>query len=80
MEAEFAMIVRSDLKRQGLGRLLLDKIVRYARSRGLNQLVGSVLRENSGMLELTRGCGFAVDATKPHEGGVVNLVLPLAAS
>ncbi len=80
VEAEFAIIVRSDLKRQGLGRLLLDKIARYARSRGLNQLVGSVLRENSGMLELTRGCGFAVDATKPHEGGVVNLVLPLAAS
>jgi acetyltransferase len=80
VEAEFAIIVRSDLKRHGLGRLLLDKMVRYARSRGLSHLVGSVLRENSGMLELTRGCGFTADATKPREGGVVNLVLPLAAS
>ncbi|MEQ1805368.1 MAG: bifunctional acetate--CoA ligase family protein/GNAT family N-acetyltransferase [Burkholderiaceae bacterium] len=77
LEAEFAIIVRSDMKRLGLGHLLLDKIVRYARGRGLQRLVGMVLRENSGMLELTQHFGFATDATKPDESGVVNLVLPL---
>ena len=77
VEAEFAIIVRSDVKRQGLGQLLLDKIVRYARGRGLKRLVGMVLRENNGMLELTQHFGFAADAAKPGESGVVNLVLPL---
>ncbi len=77
LEAEFAIIVRSDVKRLGLGQLLLDKTVRYARGRGLKRLVGMVLRENNGMLELTHHFGFAVDATKPDESGVVNLVLPL---
>ncbi len=77
-EAEFAIIVRSDVKRLGLGQLLLDKIVRYARGRGLKRLVGMVLRENSGMLELTQHFGFATDTTKPNESGVINLALPLA--
>ncbi len=80
VEAEFAIIVRSDVKRQGLGKLLLNKIVSYARGRGLQRLVGMVLRENSGMLELTQRFGFGADAVKPAEGGVVNLVLPLAGS
>ncbi|MFZ2653070.1 MAG: GNAT family N-acetyltransferase, partial [Burkholderiaceae bacterium] len=80
IEAEFAMIVRSDLKRRGLGRLLLDKIVRYARSRGLERLVGVVLRENTGMLDLAKHCGFAVDPSKAGENGVVHLILPLTGS
>lgn len=77
VEAEFAIIVRSDLQRGGLGRLLLDKIVRYARGRGLARLVGGVLTENTGMRELAKQCGFTMDASKPHERGVVQLVLPL---
>ena len=80
IEAEFAIIIRSDLKRCGLGRLLLDKIVRYARGRGLARLSGVVLRENTGMLELAKHCGFAVDAGKPEENDVVHLVLPLTPS
>ena len=80
VEAEFAIIVRSDLKRGGLGLLLLDKIVRYARRRGLARLIGGVLSENTGMRELAKQCGFTLDASKPHEPGVVQLVLPLSAS
>ncbi len=76
-EAEFAIIVRSDLKAQGLGRLLLDKIIRYGRDRGLERLVGSVLRENSSMLDLARQCGFVPDASKPSEPDIVHLVMPL---
>jgi acetyltransferase len=68
VEAEFAIVVRSDLKGRGL---------RYAREQGLERLVGMVLRENAGMLQLARHVGFTVDASKPPESGVVNLVLPL---
>ena len=42
VDAEFAIIVRSDLKGQGLGHLLLDKMIRYARSRGTQRMVGIV--------------------------------------
>ena len=77
VEAEFAVIVRSDLKGRGLGRLLLDKLVRYARGQGLERLVGMVLRENAGMLALALRCGFLLDESKPPESDVVHLVLPL---
>ena len=79
IEAEFAVIVRSDLKGHGLGHLLLDKIVRYARGQGTRSLVGVVLRENEAMLALASVCGFTVDATKPVEADAVQLILPLAA-
>jgi acetyltransferase len=78
VEAEFAIIIRSDLKRQGLGRVLLNAIVDYARDKGLARLVGVVLRENAGMLELAKHVGFHVDANRPPESGVVHLVMPLA--
>jgi acetyltransferase len=64
-DAEFAIIVRSDLKSRGLGRLLLDKMIRYARARGTKRLVGTVLRENQAMLKLARSSGFDFDE---HEG------------
>jgi acetyltransferase len=74
VEAEFAIVVRSDLHGRGLGRLLMDKIERYARAQGLQRLVGVVLRENADMLDLARHCGFTPDTSKPREPGVVTLV------
>jgi acetyltransferase len=38
--AEYAILVRSDVKRQGLGRKLMEKMVRYCRARGPRQIVG----------------------------------------
>ena len=58
IEAEFAIVVRSDLKRQGLGRLLLEKMIRYCRSRGTRAIVGDVLRDNEAMLGLAEDVGF----------------------
>jgi acetyltransferase len=58
LDAEFGIIVRSDLKGHGLGQLLLDKMIRYARSRGTKRLVASVLRENHKMLALAADNGF----------------------
>jgi acetyltransferase len=58
VDAEFGIIVRSDLKCHGLGQLLLDKMIRYARSRGTKRLVASVLRENHTMLALAADNGF----------------------
>jgi len=57
-EAEFAVIVRSDLKGQGLGRRLMDKVIRYCRERGAAAVVGQVLPDNRAMLELSERLGF----------------------
>ncbi|MES2116066.1 MAG: bifunctional acetate--CoA ligase family protein/GNAT family N-acetyltransferase [Pseudomonadota bacterium] len=73
--AEFAIIVRSDLKGLGLGRILFQKLVDYFRSRGTAELSGEALSENNGVQNLVRHFGGAV---LPHaEAGMVNLRLPL---
>ncbi len=56
--AEFGIIIRSDLKGTGLGTRLMDKLIRCLREHGTHRLVGSVLRENTGMLELAQRLGF----------------------
>jgi acetyltransferase len=76
VEAEFAIVVRSDLKGRGLGRLLMQHIIDYARGRGTQWLVGDVLRENKAMLELARASGFTLDAAK-SDHTVAHVVRPL---
>jgi acetyltransferase len=56
--AQFAILVRSDLKGRGLGAILLDKLIAYCRERGLQRLEGDVLPGNAHMLALARKLGF----------------------
>jgi acetyltransferase len=57
-EAQFAIVVRSDWKGLGLGRVLLEKLIRYCRQRGTAQLVGQVLPGNRPMRSLAQETGF----------------------
>ncbi len=59
-KADFAVMVRSDLKRSGLGSALMEKMIRYCRSRGTQEIVGEVLADNQAMLNLTARLGFTV--------------------
>jgi acetyltransferase len=59
--AEFAVAVRSDLKRRGIGRLLVTRILDHARARGIGEVTGSILRENVAMVALARDLGFAIE-------------------
>jgi acetyltransferase len=77
VEAEFAIIVRSDLKGAGLGRLLFQQLIEHARSRGTGRLVGIVLRENKRMLNLCRDLGFEADPTEPAGSDVRRMVKTL---
>ena len=69
VEAEFAVMVRSELKGQGLGRVLMQALLDYAAARGTQRIVGYVLRENRAMLALTRSLGFQsrADLDQPSE-------------
>jgi len=58
VRADFALMVRSDLKGQGLGTAMLKKMIAYCRSRGVREIVGRVLQDNSAMMRLTRKLGF----------------------
>jgi len=77
-QAEFAIIVRSDVKGQGLGRALVEKMIRYCRSRGTGELVGQVLSENTPMLALVRKLGFRSQLNR--EAGLVEVRVQLNAS
>jgi acetyltransferase len=59
-KGEYAILVRSDLKGRGLGWLLMQTIIEYARAEGLRLLQGQVLNENRTMLAMCREFGFAV--------------------
>jgi len=74
IEAEFAIIVRSDVKGKGLGSALLMKLIDYCRQRGTRRLVGEAFADNYRMLKRARECGFRT--TGRHEG-IVGLELDL---
>ena len=63
---EYAILVRSDLKGRGLGYLLMQMIIEYARAEGLKTIEGQVLSENTAMLAICRELGFAI-AADPHD-------------
>jgi acetyltransferase len=66
--AEFAVAVRSDRKRHGLGHLLLARLIRLARQRGIDELVGAVMPENAAMLQLCAEFGFTVGIDRSDPG------------
>lgn len=74
-QAEFAIIVRSDLKGKGLGNILFQKLLDYFRSRGTREIIGEAMAENIGMQQLVRRFGGTV--TPSQEAGMVVLRLAL---
>jgi acetyltransferase len=74
--AEFAVTVRSDLKGQGLGTLLMHALIDYWRARGTLRIVGAALAENLAIIRLARQLGFTVSPL-PGEGEV-HMALELA--
>ena len=75
--AEFAILVRSDMKGKGLGELLMKKLIRYCREREIGEIVGDVLATNSRMLALARDLGFEIGPS--GDPGTLRATLPLLA-
>ncbi len=57
---EFALVVADDHAGKGLGSRLMESIMDVARDKGLTEIIGLVLANNSGMLKLIRRMGFQV--------------------
>ena len=76
--AEYAILVRSDLKGRGLGWLLMQNIIEYARSEGLRRIEGQVLAENTTMLRMCSELGFQIVAD-PNEDDIRVVTLTLTA-
>ena len=58
ISAEFGIIIRSEIKGGGLGRMLMEKMIAYLRAHGTQYLVATMLRENQRMVDLAHTLGF----------------------
>jgi acetyltransferase len=76
VEGEFAVIVQADLKGRGLATHLMQRLIDWARRRGLRAVVGLVLADNAPMLALMRHLGLSL-RRMPGEPGVVEARLTL---
>lgn len=77
VEAEFGVIVSSELKGGGLGLLLMNKMIAYLRTQGTQRLVATVLDCNQRMLKLARELGFEEDRRRQPGDGTRDIFLPL---
>jgi acetyltransferase len=73
---EYAILLRSDLKGQGLGWKLMKYMIETARAEGIRIVEGQVLSENEPMLSMNRALGFKI-ADDPAEHGVKKVTLDL---
>lgn len=73
---EFALVVRDDYQHQGIGSRLLEALISHAQSRGLKVMMGEVLAENQGMLELVKHHGFKAQPMD-DDLGVIEVSLKL---
>lgn len=74
-QAEYAILVRSDLKGQRLGRKLMDKMVDYRRSHGTRRINGLIMRDNKRMLDMVHDIGFT--SHRVADDDVLEVVLAL---
>lgn len=73
IEGEFAVVIRSDMKGQGLGKRLMQKTVDYCRDNDTQVLMGFTMLENRDMAGLARKLGFKVKADM--EEGMITMRL-----
>ncbi len=74
---EYAILVRSDLKGRGLGWLLMQLLIEYARAEGIRAIEGQVLSENVTMLNMCRELGFEI-SYDPDDPSVCDAKLSLS--
>ncbi|CAD5294756.1 GNAT family N-acetyltransferase [Bosea sp. 62] len=71
---EYAVLVRSDLKGQGLGWTLMELVIAWARQEGLSTIQGHVMRGNTTMLQMCQELGFGTQPD-PNDPELVSVEL-----
>jgi acetyltransferase len=66
-DTEFAVVVRDEWQGKGVGRVLLENLIVFAKDKKVESMSGFVLRENIYMLSLARKLGFQLSKI-PGEG------------
>lgn len=74
--AEFALVVQQRFAGQGLGTLLMGRLIEACRALGALQMWGDVLIENGAMLELCNELGFE-QRSQLHDPGMLRVTLDL---
>jgi acetyltransferase len=77
--AEFAILVRSRLKSQGVGWLLMNRIIEFSKQKSLKTVRGQVLSENTTMLAMCAELGFHI-ANDTDDPGVKSVTLQVERS
>jgi acetyltransferase len=77
-EAEYSIFVRGDVRRAGLGRALMEKMIRYCRSRGTGTLYGMVAKSDVAMLSLDFKLGFQPDLQGEHDDDMERMAVRLS--
>lgn len=72
---EFAILVRADLTRMGIGRALLEHLIAYARKRGLREIYGYAPVENIAMLALVKALRFGFSESGDPESVLMTMKL-----
>jgi RimJ/RimL family protein N-acetyltransferase len=62
---EYAVIVRSDFKGRGLGRLLMRRLIEWSEAAQMKTVFGLVLADNAEMLRLCEQLGFHIGDYAP---------------
>ncbi len=66
-EAEFAMVVSDEWHRRGLGSEFIDHTIYIAKDKGLNEIHGSVLKDNIPMISICKEKNFKITDGDPGE-------------
>lgn len=75
--AEYDIMLDTEVAGLGLGKMLMNRIIGYAKERGIKEIFGEVLRENEAMLRINQALGFTVEASE-DDPSLMHVRLPLA--
>lgn len=79
VSGEYAILLRSNLKGQGLGWKLMKLMIEWAKADGISTVKGEILRENRTMISMCEALGFSVKSS-PDDESIAVVTLPVAAA
>ncbi|MGD9159590.1 MAG: GNAT family N-acetyltransferase [Desulfobacteraceae bacterium] len=73
-DTEFAVVVRDEWQGKGVGRVLLENLIVFARDKKIESMSGFVLTENIHMLSLARKLGFQLSKIPGEDQYIIKTI------